>query len=128
MDGLSGCVAGWQTTWDQLRYVCLVARVQELQTPRVALLFLTKGELFHEPTWRLWFESGGWLYSIGFCAWFAIVNSLRSAWREVHPCIQRVHPLSSFANADLAAPSLHAACSCRGPASSQHPGWRRLRP
>lgn len=28
-----------------------------LQIPKVALLFLAKGELFHEPSWRLWLKS-----------------------------------------------------------------------
>ena len=30
---------------------------QVLQSPRVALMFLTRGDLFHKDTWRLWFES-----------------------------------------------------------------------
>lgn len=27
-----------------------------LQIPRVAIMFLTKGELFHENTWKMWFQ------------------------------------------------------------------------
>ncbi|KAK9813067.1 hypothetical protein WJX72_008331 [[Myrmecia] bisecta] len=27
-----------------------------LQLPKVALMFLTRGDLYHEPTWRLWFQ------------------------------------------------------------------------
>ena len=33
------------------------ACAQALGTPKVALLFLTQGDLWHEPTWRLWFRS-----------------------------------------------------------------------
>jgi hypothetical protein len=43
-----------------LTWLLLTWLLQVLGIPRVALLFLTKGELFHEPTWRLWFKSGGW--------------------------------------------------------------------
>ena len=35
------------------------ACAQALGSPKVALMFLTKGDLFHAPTWKLWFESGG---------------------------------------------------------------------
>jgi hypothetical protein len=28
-----------------------------LRVPRVALMFLTTGDLYHEETWRLWFKS-----------------------------------------------------------------------
>lgn len=34
------------------------ACAQALRMPRVALMFLTKGELWHEDIWRLWFQSG----------------------------------------------------------------------
>ena len=30
---------------------------EALRVPRVALLYLSRGELFQEPTWRLWFQS-----------------------------------------------------------------------
>lgn len=33
------------------------ACAQAVDLPRVALLFLTKGDLFHHNTWRLWFQS-----------------------------------------------------------------------
>lgn len=35
--------------------------LQALGIPRVALLFLTKGQLPHEPTWRLWLEAAAGL-------------------------------------------------------------------
>ena len=35
------------------------ACAQALSIPRVALLFLTTGDLYHEETWRLWLKSAG---------------------------------------------------------------------
>lgn len=32
---------------------------QALQMPKVALLFLTRGDLFHHGIWERWFGAGG---------------------------------------------------------------------
>jgi len=32
---------------------------QALDMPKVALLFLTKGDLFHSSVWERWFQAGG---------------------------------------------------------------------
>lgn len=39
--------------WDRSPDEC----AQALEMPKVAMMFLTKGDLFHHATWRLWFRS-----------------------------------------------------------------------
>jgi hypothetical protein len=49
-----------------------------LGLPRVALLFLTRGPMHHEETWRLWFESGEQLQAAPFPWHFTSAPASRS--------------------------------------------------
>jgi hypothetical protein len=52
------------------------------KTPKVAILFLTKGNLFHEPTWKEWFRSAAGVLPTEHAA--ALEETLES--EEENPC------------------------------------------
>lgn len=51
-----GCVA--LSRPERLCFFFAAPKLQALQAPKVALLFLTRGDLFHHGVWQQWFEAG----------------------------------------------------------------------
>lgn len=49
---------------------------QALQMPKVALLFLTRGDLFHHGVWERWFKAGG----VGLCR--CLGNECGRSWER----------------------------------------------